>query len=117
MKREGQIVITAFPSTDLATAKLRPVLTLKRASDRFDDWLVCMVSSQLAQAESDFDEIIRPDDSDFLNSGLKVSSVFRLKRLAVLNNAVLIGAIGELDESRVQHMQRRLAEWIRAPDQ
>lgn len=42
MKRAGQIVLTPFPFTDLSGAKLRPVLLLRTASNRFDDWLVCM---------------------------------------------------------------------------
>jgi mRNA interferase MazF len=46
MKRAGQIVLTPFPYTDLSGARLRPVLMLRQAS-RFDDWLVCMVSSQV----------------------------------------------------------------------
>ena len=45
MKRAGQIVLTPFPYTDLSATKLRPVLMLRSAS-RFDDWLVCMVSSR-----------------------------------------------------------------------
>ena len=56
MKQAGQIVLTPFPFTDLSGSKLRPVLMLLQASVRFDDWLVCMVSSKLQQAESGFDE-------------------------------------------------------------
>lgn len=82
MKRAGQIVVTAFPYTDLTGAKLRPVFVLCQASSRFDDWLVRMVSSRLDQAEADFDDIIRPTDADFATSGLKAASAFRLKRLA-----------------------------------
>jgi mRNA interferase MazF len=48
MKRAGQIVLTPFPYSDLTGAKLRPVLMLRQAS-KFDDWLVCMVSSQVQQ--------------------------------------------------------------------
>ena len=42
MKQAGQIVLTPFPYTDLSGAKLRPVLLLRQASVRFDDWLVCI---------------------------------------------------------------------------
>jgi len=91
VRRAGQIVVTAFPYTDLTSAKLRPVLVLRQASSRFDDWLVCMVSSRLEQAEPDFDDIIGPTDADFSASGLKVPSAFRLKRLAVLTGGVLLG--------------------------
>lgn len=79
MKRAGQIALTPFPYTDLSGAKLRPVLLLRQASSRFDDWLVCMVSSQLQQADADLDEILLSSDTNFAATGLKVPSVLRLE--------------------------------------
>lgn len=111
MKRAGQIVLTPFPYTDLTGAKLRPVLMLRRAS-RFDDWLVCMVSSQVQQAEASLDEILTPADPDFSDTGLKVPSVLRLSRLAVLEGSLLLGSIGEISDERLRNVRRRLAEWI-----
>ncbi|WP_200238579.1 hypothetical protein [Lamprobacter modestohalophilus] len=58
MKRAGQIALTPFPNTDLSGSKRRPVLLIRQASIRFDDWLVCMVSSQLHQAETGFDDTL-----------------------------------------------------------
>lgn len=111
MKRAGQIVLTPFPYTDLTGAKLRPVLMLRKAS-RFDDWLVCMVSSQVHQADAGLDEMISFSDADFVGSGLKAPSVFRLSRLAVLDGALLLGSIGEIGEERLGHVRQRLASWI-----
>jgi len=71
MKRAGQIVVTPFPYSDLSGSKLRPVLLLRQASTRFDDWLVCMVSSQLQQAEPYLDQLLTTEDADFAVSGLK----------------------------------------------
>jgi len=56
-----------------------------RQASRFDDWLVCMVSSKIDQAEAGFDEVLTPADADFPASGLKAPSVLRLSRLAVLD--------------------------------
>jgi mRNA interferase MazF len=112
MKRAGQIVLTPFPHTDLSGAKLRPVLLLRQASTRFDDWLVCMVSSQVQQAEAGFDEIITSNDADFSASGLKASSVLRLSRLTVLDGALLIGSIGAIEDERLLQVRQRLADWI-----
>lgn len=112
MKRAGQIALTPFPYTDLSAAKLRPVLLLRQASARFDDWLVCMVSSQLHQAEPELDEPVLPAEGDFVGTGLKVPSVVRVSRLAVLNGALLTGSIGCISDERLTRVRRRLACWI-----
>jgi mRNA interferase MazF len=112
LKRPGQIALTPFPHTDLTDGKLRPVLLLRQASRRFDDWLVCMVSSRLDQADVELDEFVRVGDADFGSSGLKVSSVLRLSRLAVISGEVLVGAIGEVDAQRLQRARQRLGRWL-----
>lgn len=111
MKRAGQIVLTPFPYTDLSSAKLRPVLMLRPAS-RFDDWLVCMVSSRIEQAEPGLDEVLSPIEPDFVVSGLKAPSVLRLARLAVLDGSLLAGSIGTIDDTRLSRIRQRLARWI-----
>ncbi len=111
MKQAGQLVLTPFPYTDLSGAKLRPVLMLRQAP-RFDDWLVCMVSSRIEQAEAGFDEVLQPADSDFNKSGLKAPSVFRLSRLAVLDGSLLVGSIGAIADERLVRVRQRLAQWI-----
>ncbi|MCF7977431.1 MAG: type II toxin-antitoxin system PemK/MazF family toxin [Chromatiaceae bacterium] len=114
MKRAGQIALTPFPNTDLSGSKRRPVLLIRQASLRFDDWLVCMVSSQLHQAEIGFDEILIPKDPDFAGSGLNAPSVLRLSRIAVLDGALLIGSIGSISDERLSRVRARLAEWLAA---
>ena len=112
MKRSGQIALTPFPYSDLSGAKLRPVLLIRQASVIFDDWLVCMVSSQLNQTEPNLDEIILPSQADFVASGLKVPSLLRLSRLAVLNGSLLSGAIGSIGTTRLTEIKKRLSSWI-----
>ena len=43
----------------------------------YDDWLICMVSSQTHHHIAGFDEMVQESDSDFRESGLKVVSVIR----------------------------------------
>lgn len=114
MKQAGQIVVTPFPYTDLSGQKLRPVLLLRQASPRFDDWLACMVSSQLQQAEPGLDELVLPTEGDFVASGLKAPSVLRLTRLAILDGSSLIGCIGEISHARLLAIRERLATWLTA---
>ncbi|MEI6986908.1 MAG: type II toxin-antitoxin system PemK/MazF family toxin [Rhodospirillaceae bacterium] len=112
MKRSGQIGLVPFPYTDFSGSKLRPVLMVRQASRRYDDWLVCMVSSQLQQAEPALDEILRQEDNDFQATGLKAASVIRLSRLAVIDGSMLVGCIGAIGDDRLNLLRMRLATWL-----
>ena len=112
MKHSGQIVLTSFPYTDFSDTKLRPVLMLRQASANFDDWLVCRISSQIQQVEEGLDKIITPADADFPCTGLKVPSLLRLPRLAVIDGKLLIGSIGSISDERLLRLRQRLASWI-----
>ena len=74
MRRAGQVVLFNFPQTDLLLGKLRPALLIGKLPGRFDDWLICMISSQIGQCVEGFDEVIRESDDDFARSGLKADS-------------------------------------------
>jgi len=112
MTSEGQIVLFRFPQTDQPAGKLRPALVIRKLPNQYDDWLICMVSSQLDQELRDLDEIITPVDPDFLRSGLKLPSVIRICRLAVVNSDILMGRIGQIDNSRLLRIKRNLSQWI-----
>ena len=112
MKQAGQIVLFTFPHTDLTKGKLRPALMLKALPGEFDDWLVCMISSQIHHFVSEFDEIIQKTDVDFVKSGLNSVSVIRVGRLAVAEEGILMGAIGEISAERLRRIKRRLSTWL-----
>ncbi len=114
MISEGQIILFKFPQTDQTEGKLRPALVLRKLPGKLDDWLICMISSQLHQKLPDLDEMITPDDSDFLESGLKVSSVIRASRLAVVNSEILLGKLGQIDKERLIRIKENIAKWIRS---
>ena len=80
MKRAGQIAILRLPNVDLAPGKPRPVLLLASVPGPYDDWLVCMISTQLRHEIAGFDEIIDANSDDFELAGIKVPSVIRIAR-------------------------------------
>lgn len=114
VKKSGQLVLFRFPQTDLALGKLRPALLLAPLPSGRNDWLVCMISSQLNQAGSGMDALITTNDADFAPSGLKTASVIRLTRLAVVSDAIFFGVIGEIAATRLSELKKRLAQWIEA---
>ncbi len=65
MIQEGQVVLFAFPHTDQSVGKLRPALVLRSLPGLQDDWLVCMISTQLHHEVEGVDEVIHDTDPDF----------------------------------------------------
>ena len=112
MKKAGQIILFQFPQTNMQQAKLRPALLLGKLPGKYDDWLICMISSQLHQAIPNFDEIIQEDSPDFIQSGLKVSSVIRIGRVAVVEGDILLGAIGEVIPERLNRIRQNWSHWF-----
>lgn len=112
MIRDGQFVLFSFPQTDQVTGKLRPALILRRLPGAHDDWLVCMVTSQLRHEIPGVDEVIRDADPDFPDTGLKTTSLIRVSRIAVVSSELLHGVMGNLSEERVTRIRTRLAHWI-----
>lgn len=112
MIEEGQVVLFTFPYTDLLPGKLRPALIIRRVPGKHEDWLICMISSQLQQAVNGFDVIMQDGDPDFAASGLKLTSVLRLGRLAVVERDIFAGAIGRINQERLENIKQRLASWL-----
>jgi mRNA interferase MazF len=112
MKLAGQVVVFRFPQTDLAAGKLRPALLLGKLPGEYDDWLIRMISSQTRRSIPEFDEIVQENDDDFGASGLKMTSVIRVGRLAVVSGELLLGAIGQVSSERLSRVKNHLSEWL-----
>ena len=112
MISEGQIILFRFPQTDQKAGKLRPALILRKMPGQYDDWLICMISSQLHQKIQELDEIITTEDSDFIQSGLKLPSIIRVSRLAVVDGDILLGKLGQISDDRLIRVRQNLAGWI-----
>lgn len=87
-------------------------MLLGKLPGEHDDWLVCMISSRVRQQIDGFDEVIKVDDADFGQSGLKTASVIRIGRLIVVEGKLLPGALGTVSTERLQRVRRRLAAWL-----
>ena len=114
MIQEGHIVLFRFPQTDQSTGKMRPALVIRKCPGPFEDWMICMISAQLTQQITELDEIIKPGDSDFGDSGLKLASLFRVSRLAVVDKSVLMGTIGEICSDRLSRIKTAFSNWIQS---
>ena len=91
---------------------LPAALLLSQLPGDYDDWLICMISSQTRHYIPQFDEIIQEHDSDFAQSGLKIASMIRVGRLAVVEGRIQLGAAGQISPERLLRIKNRLAAWI-----
>ncbi len=112
MIEEGQIVLFSFPEIGRVSGKLRPALVVRALPSPQGDWLVCMVSSQTRHEIQEMDEVLRDTDIDFRQTGLRITSLIRVTRLAVVSRNELEGTIGRLSEQRLRRIRARLARWI-----
>jgi mRNA interferase MazF len=106
--KEGNIVLTPIPQSN-QEIKNRPALIL-RIMPRYQDFLVCGISSQLKQYIRDFDEIILGDD--FESSGLVNISVIRLGFLTVIPSRQIIGSIGSISIIRHRRLLQNLSQYL-----
>jgi len=110
--KAGQIVLFRFPYANGEEGKLRLALLLGKLPSKHEDWLICMISSQLHQMVTVFDEMVVKEDVDFSDSGLKTNSVIRIGRIAVVQSDILVGAIGQISQERLLRIKRKWANWF-----
>ena len=108
--KEGEIILTNLPQAD-GNIKLRPVLLLKKLPG-YNDSLVCGISTQLHKLIKNFDELIDEKSSNFIQTGLRQSSIIRLGFLAVIPNNKIPGRIGRIDPALHKNLLERLAKYL-----
>ncbi len=110
--KAGDIVLVRFPQADLKAGKLRPALVIAIAPSHHSDLLLALVSSRIYQAIPEFDEIVAVSDDDYAKTGLKVTSVIRLSRLATVEASVINACLGNISIERLNRIKSRLADWL-----
>jgi mRNA interferase MazF len=107
---ENNIVLIDFPQTD-GGSKVRPALILKRLP-KYQDFLVCGISTQIHQLIKDFDVVLDEEDRYFNKTGLHKTSIIRLFFLAVVSAENISGSIGKIPHSLHKKLLERLAMFL-----
>jgi mRNA interferase MazF len=108
--REGSIILAAITQAD-GNQKNRPALVL-REMPKYGDLLICGISTQLRQYIDGFDEIIRTEDLDFMDSGLVKESLIRLAFLGIVQQTEVIGSIGSISKERHAKLLSNLSNYL-----
>jgi mRNA interferase MazF len=102
--QKGDIVLIAFPFTDLSGSKLRPAIVLIKSSL---DLTVCFISSQI-QWQEDSDILIEPSP---LN-GLKYKSLIRTSKIATIDKSLAKGLLGQLNSDEMDSLDFNLIQLL-----
>lgn len=108
MKR-GTVILTPFPFTDLQGNRVRPAIIISSDKRRGDDVIVAFISSVFDPTrlqETDF--VLRKEEEGFTGTGLKVTSVFKMDKLATIDKGIILGELGAISEEILQRLDERL---------
>ena len=104
------MVLIPFPFTDLTSAKLRPALVLYEGER---DVVAAFISSRLPEKDSLESVLIGDEHREFQLTGLKVSSVVRLDKVATVLKDLVVGEIGEVGDGLKREINGKLQKIYR----
>jgi|SRR5208283_364481 len=89
----GDVVLTLFPFTDLTGQSVRPAMIVSPGL-LGDDLVLAGISSVVRGAFVPTDFLVDSSHPEFPLTGLRVSSVFRLHKLAAVEQTVIVRRLG-----------------------
>jgi mRNA interferase MazF len=96
MHKQGDIVLVPFPFTDLSGEKVRPAVVIS-SEEKGDDVTLCFISSIIPNKILGNEILIKKEEKDFKNTGLKTNSVVKVTKIATLEKKIILGKLGNLD--------------------
>lgn len=105
--RFGSIVLVPFPFTDLTSTKLRPALIISKDNPRSEDVVVSFITSKIKPQLASYEFMVTAESVNFINTGLKVSSVIRFDKIATLNKKLILGELGFVPPKSLKTLKKR----------
>lgn len=106
----GGVVLTRFPFTDLTGESFRPALVVSQGQIG-EDVVLAAISSVVRGSSTPTDYVVHLAHPEFVLTGLRVSSVFRVHKLAAVERSVIVrrvGRIGPRLQTEVDTLLRRV---------
>ncbi len=107
--KRGDIVLVPFPFTNLSSRKVRPAIIISPDPQGEDVILAFISSSQTFLKSTSTDCLLESAHPDFLKTGLKKTSVFKLSKLITLHHSVILRRLGNASKELQSELDKRLA--------
>jgi mRNA interferase MazF len=105
-----KIVLVPFPFDDFSDAKLRPAICLTDYVGNFSQVVIAFISSRIPQELLPSDMIIIKGDPGFEQTGLAVSSVIRIHKLATIPKSLIKRELGRLEINQQKEIDVKIKE-------
>jgi mRNA interferase MazF len=106
MFERGELLLVAFPFSDLSATKRRPVLALTTA-DRYGDFVGLPVTSRPHHTNA-----VPISSTDLTAGSLPLVSWVRTDRVVTLNSGLVVKSIGRVAGPVVHTAVRRLCDFL-----
>jgi mRNA interferase MazF len=90
----GDIILIDFPFTVPTQSKVRPAVVITETHDKYNDLVVCAISSVLPSTITNREILISQNNPSFVSTGLRVDSVVKVDRIATLRRSDVITKLG-----------------------
>lgn len=104
---KGQVVVVAFPYSDLSSAKKRPALLISNP-DGSGDVVLCQITSRSSSDEHS----IKLTSKDFTDGHLPVDSFIRSNKLFTAHQSIILNAAGQITSEKYQSVIGKIVELI-----
>ncbi len=106
-----QVVLIAFPFSDLSATKLRPALILANAGK--DDWMLCQITSNpYADVAA-----VELTDPDFDEGGLQRISYARPGKVFTAHESLFKGVVGSITRNKQAAVISQIVSMLKAEDE
>ena len=100
----GEVVVLAFPQTDLEAGKRRPALVV--ADLMGDDLILCQITSQSRRDGYSVPLV----SSDFERGHLNIDSFIRVSRLFTVEQSVILYSAARVNSSKLNEVRAKIRE-------
>ncbi len=105
MLKRGDIVLVPFPFTDLSMEKVRPAVVISGKNDV--DVSVVFISSIIPKEPAEFDFVLSDSHPDFLMTGLRKASVFKMNKVITLEQSKVLRRLGRVSPTIQRELDLR----------
>ena len=106
--KRGDIVLVPFPFTSLKELKVRPAVIVSPDPQEIDILLAFISSVINKDSISSTDYLLSETHLDFLATGLKKNSIFKMRKLLSIERSHILRHLGHVSKNIQQEIDLRL---------